>query len=76
MEKQDFITMLDVCLNPDVVKYFEAKNGTQKFLQFEKEIDNKIYVVKEIRTITSINKNKINRLMFHTMYKIKATNKN
>jgi hypothetical protein len=68
--------MLEVCLNPDKIKYSEAKNGTQKFLQFENKIENKIYVVKEIRTVTSIKKNKINRLMFHTMYKIKATNKN
>lgn len=74
--KEDFVTMIDVCLYPDNIKFSDNAKNNQRYLQFEKEIENKIFIVKEVRTVTSTKKNKINRLMFHTMYKIKATNKN
>jgi phage-Barnase-EndoU-ColicinE5/D-RelE like nuclease3 len=68
--------MVEVCLNPDDVKFIGNSKHTQKpLLQFEKRIENKIFVVKEVRIVTSTKKKK-NRLVFHTMYKIKATNKN
>ena len=50
----------------------EASHTKKPLLQFVKQIDDKIYVVKELRSITSKKKNKLNRLVFHTMYKIKA----
>jgi phage-Barnase-EndoU-ColicinE5/D-RelE like nuclease3 len=75
VEKEDFITMIEVCLNPDEVKHIGISKHTQKpLLQFEKKIENKIFVVKEVRIVTSTKKKKLNRLVFHTMYKIKATN--
>jgi phage-Barnase-EndoU-ColicinE5/D-RelE like nuclease3 len=75
VEKEDFITMLEVCMNPDEIKYIGNSKHTQKpLIQFEKKIQNKIFVVKEVRVVTSKKKNKLNRLVFHTMYKIKAIN--
>jgi phage-Barnase-EndoU-ColicinE5/D-RelE like nuclease3 len=75
VEKEDFITMIDVCLNADLIKNIGLSNHSKNpILQFEKKINNRIFVVKEVRLITSKKKNKINRLVFHTMYKIKATN--
>ena len=73
IEKQDFIKMLEVFLCPDEIKMIGESSHTKKpLLQFIKQIDDKIYVVKELRSITSKKKNKLNRLVFHTMYKIKA----
>lgn len=75
VEKEDFLKMIEVCLNPDEVKLIGNTKHTQKqLLQFEKIIDNKLFVIKEVRIVTSKKKNKLNRLVFHTMYKIKATN--
>ncbi len=75
VEKEDFITMIDVCLNADSIKNIGVSNHSKNpILQFEKRIDDRIFVVKEVRLISSKKKNKINRLVFHTMYKIKATN--
>jgi phage-Barnase-EndoU-ColicinE5/D-RelE like nuclease3 len=75
IEKTDFITMIDVFLNPDAIKYLGKTRHSQKdMIQFEKKIDDKIFVVKEVRMVTSSKKKKLNRLVFHTMYKIKATN--
>ncbi len=75
VEKEDFITMIEVCLYPDEIKFVGNSKHTQKpLLQFEKKIENKIFVVKEVRIVTSKKKNKLNRLVFHTMYKIKAIN--
>ena len=75
VEKEDFITMIEVCLYPDEIKFIGNTKHTQKpMLQFEKKIENKIFVVKEIRVVTSAKKNKLSRLIFHTMYKIKASN--
>jgi phage-Barnase-EndoU-ColicinE5/D-RelE like nuclease3 len=67
VDKEDFITMLEVFLYPDEIKIIDE---TKKVLiQFIKRINDKMYVVKEIRTITSQKKKKISRLVFHTMYK-------
>ncbi len=67
--------MIDVCLNADSIKNIGVSNHSKNpILQFEKRINDRIFVVKEVRFITSKKKNKINRLVFHTMYKIKATN--
>ena len=67
--------MIEVCLYPDEIKFVGNSKHTQKpLLQFEKKIENKIFVVKEVRIVTSKKKNKLNRLVFHTMYKIKAIN--
>ena len=72
--KEDFLTMLDVLLYPDEILSVGNTNKSQKpSLQFIKTISDKIFVVKEIRTITSQKKGKISRLVFHTMYKIRAT---
>jgi hypothetical protein len=75
VEKDDFLKMIEVCLNPDTVKCIGNTKHTKKpLLQFEKIIENKLFVIKEVRIVTSTKKNKVNRLVFHTMYKIKATN--
>jgi hypothetical protein len=72
VDKTDFITMLDVFLYPDVIKIVgETKKTHRTLIQFIKRINEQIYVVKEIRTITSQKKKKISRLVFHTMYKKK-----
>lgn len=68
--------MLEVFLHPDEILSVGKTNYSQKpVLQFVRQIGDKIYVVKEVRTITSQKKNKLSRLVFHTMYKIKATNR-
>ena len=75
VEKEDFITMIEVCLNADTIKNIGvSKHSQNPILQFEKRINDRVFVVKEVRLITSKKKNKLNRLVFHTMYKIKATN--
>ncbi len=75
VEKEDFVTMIEVCLNPDSIKNIGlSKHSQNPIIQFEKKINDRIFVVKEVRLITSKKKNKLNRLVFHTMYKIKATN--
>jgi phage-Barnase-EndoU-ColicinE5/D-RelE like nuclease3 len=67
VDKDDFITMLEVFLYPDEIKIVDE---TKKVLiQFIKRINDKMYIVKENRTITSQKKKKISRLVFHTMYK-------
>lgn len=77
IEKEDFFKMLDVFLYPEEIVLVGKTSHTQKpILQFVRQIEDKVYVVKEVRTITSKKKNKLSRLVFHTMYKIKATNRN
>jgi phage-Barnase-EndoU-ColicinE5/D-RelE like nuclease3 len=72
--KEDFLTMLEVFLYPDEILSIGKTNKSQKpTLQFIKTIRDKIFVVKEVRTITSAKKHKVSRLIFHTMYKIRAT---
>lgn len=76
IEKEDFFKMLEVFLSPDEIVLVGKTSHTQKpILQFIRQIEDKVYVVKEVRTITSKKKNKLSRLVFHTMYKIKATNR-
>jgi hypothetical protein len=71
--KEDFITMLQVFLHPDEIQASGKTNKSQKpSIQFISKVEDKIYVVKEVRTITSLKKNKLSRLVFQTMYKIKA----
>ena len=71
--KEDFITMLQVFLYPDEIQASGKSNSSQKpTIQFIRKIEDKIYVVKEVRTITSLKKNKLSRLVFQTMFKIKA----
>jgi hypothetical protein len=73
IEKDDFLRILDVCLNPDEIKIVGETNKTKRVLiQFIRKINNRIYVVKEVRTVTSQKKRKVSRLVFHTMYKTKA----
>jgi hypothetical protein len=68
--------MLEVFLYPEEIVLIRNTSHTQKpILQFVRQIEDKIYVLKEIRTITSKKKNKLSRLVFHTMYKIKASNR-
>lgn len=74
IEKEDYIKMLEVFLEPDEISIIGFTKHTKlPLLQFVKKIEDKIYVIKEVRTITSKKKSKISRLVFHTMYKIKAT---
>lgn len=76
VEKEDFIRFLDIFLDPDEVKLIGATKRTGlSLIQFEKTIDNQTIVVKEVRTVTSMKKKKVSRLVFHTMYKIKKSNK-
>lgn len=71
--KEDFITMLQVFLNPDEIHASGNTNRSQKpSIQFVRKVNDKIYVVKEVRTITSLKKNKVSRLVFQTMFKTKA----
>lgn len=70
--KEDFVKMLDVFLFPDEIRSTGNTSKSQMpSLQFVKKIEDKIFVVKEVRTITSQKKKKLSRLVFHTMYKIK-----
>ena len=70
IEKEDFITMLEVFLQPDEIQTVGTSRQTRlPMLQFVKTIDNQVFVVKEVRTVTSKKKNKVSRLVFHTMYK-------
>lgn len=75
IEKSDFFDLIDVILYPDTIKSIGQTTRTNlPLLQFEKTIQSKKIVVKEIRTITSKKKKKISRLVFHTMYKFKKPN--
>jgi len=74
IQREDFIKWVEVFLNPDDVQLIgNTKHTRTPVLQFSKHVEDKMYVLKEVRTVTSNKKNKISRLMLHTMYKIKAT---
>ena len=76
IEKEDFLKFINVVLQPDRIVLLEnTKRSNLPQIQFEKEIFNKIVIVKEIRTVTSTKKNKVSRLVFHTMYKKAKSNK-
>jgi hypothetical protein len=75
IEKEDFIKWIAVVLQPDNIVLLEnTKRTNLPQIQFEKVIDNKKIVVKEIRTVTSTKKKKVSRLVFQTMYKFKKPN--
>ncbi|PDS26734.1 PBECR3 domain-containing polyvalent protein [Flavobacterium branchiophilum] len=75
IEKEDFIKCIEVILHPDTVFLINnTKRTNLPQIQFEKVIENKKIVVKEIRTVTSTKKKKVNRLVFQTMYKFKKPN--
>jgi phage-Barnase-EndoU-ColicinE5/D-RelE like nuclease3 len=76
VEKEDFVRFLDVFLEPDVLKLAgETKRTHLPLLQFEKIIQHRKIVVKEVRTVTSTKKKKVSRIVFHTLYKIKKSDK-
>ena len=75
IERDDFIKWLEVVLYPDEVKHLGyTKRTNLPLLQFEKIIENRKIVVKEVRTVQSSKKQKVSRLVFHTMYKFKKPN--
>ncbi len=75
IEKVDFIKWIEVVLHPDkIILLDNTKRSNLPQIQFEKVIENKKIVVKEIRTVTSTKKKKVNRLVFQTMYKFKKPN--
>jgi phage-Barnase-EndoU-ColicinE5/D-RelE like nuclease3 len=74
LEKEDFVRFLEVFLDPDEITAVGVTRRTNlPLIQFVKTIDNKKFVIKEIRTISSLRKKKVSRVVFHTMYKMKAT---
>jgi hypothetical protein len=74
LEKEDFVRFLEVFLDPDEISLVGVTKRTNlPLIQFVKTIDNKKFVIKEIRTISSLRKKKVSRVVFHTMYKMKAT---
>jgi hypothetical protein len=74
LEKEDFVRFLEVFLDPDeITSVGVTKRTNLPLIQFVKTIDNKKFVIKEIRTISSLRKMKLSRVVFHTMYKMKAT---
>ena len=61
-------------LDPDEVKLARLTKRTNlPLIQFMKIIEDKKIVIKEVRTIISTRKKKESRIVFHTMYKMKAT---
>ncbi len=74
VEKGDFVKLLDVFLQPDEIKLAgETKRTNLPLIQFVKVMEEKKFVIKEVRTISSVKKKKVSRIVFHTMYKTKAT---
>ena len=74
VEKEDFVKMIDVFLQPDEIKIIGVtKHNNLPILQFVRKIEDRVFVVKEVRTSTSLKKNKLSRLVFQSMYKIRAT---
>ena len=64
---------IEVFLNPDAIELVGTTKQTKlPLIQFVKTIENKVFVLKEVRTVTSIRKQKVSRLVFYTMYKLKA----
>jgi len=65
---------LDVFLEPDeIVLSGVTKRTNLPLLQFIKILEDKKFVLKEVRTITSTKKQKVSRLVLHTMYKTKVS---
>ncbi len=73
IEKEDFVKFIEVLLNPDeIMAVGVTKRTNLPLIQFVKILEDKKFVVKEVRTITSLKKQKLSRIVFHTMYKTKA----
>ena len=61
-EREEYLCRgFNVCLDRNA--------GYGYLAEFEKIIENKLFVIKEVRIVTCTKKNKVNRLVFHTMYK-------
>ena len=74
VDKEDFVRFIEVFLNPDAMELVGTTKQTKlPLIQFVKTIENSVFVLKEVRTVTSVRKQKVSRLVFHTMYKLKAT---
>lgn len=72
--KEDFVKFLDVFLEPDEISLSgKTKRTNLPLLQFMKVLDDKKFVLKEVRTIISTKKKKVSRLVLHTMYKTKVS---
>ena len=69
VQKHHFIEILEVILNPDNVRY-DVRNKRASLI-FEKEKDDKYFVVKEIRQVQKSRKK--NRLVLQTFYIKKKT---
>ena len=77
LEKEDFILFFDTILTSENITFVgKTKKTSLTLLQFERLLDSKIIIILEVRTIQSKKKNKVNRLVFHTMYKKIKSNKN
>jgi acyl carrier protein phosphodiesterase len=50
----------------------KTKRTNLPLLQFVKVLEDKIFIIKEVRTIFSNKKQKVSRLVLHTMYKKKV----
>jgi predicted transcriptional regulator len=74
IEKEDFVKYIDVFLNPDEIHLSgRTKHTNLPLLQFIKVLEDKKFVIKEVRTVVSAKKQKVSRLVFHTMYKTKVS---
>ncbi len=77
LEKEDFVLFFERIITSDNISFVgKTKKTSLTLLQFEKMLDTKIIIILEVRTIQSKKKNKVNRLVFHTMYKKIKSNKN
>ena len=73
VEKEDFVRFVEVLLTPDEIRAVGfTKRTNLPLIQFMKVVGDKKFVVKEVRTVTSVKKMKVSRLVFHTMYKMKT----
>lgn len=74
VEKEDFAKAPDVFLQPDEIKIAGATKRTNlPLIQFTKIMEDKKFVIKQVRTISSNKKRKVSRIVLHTRYKVKAT---
>ena len=69
VQKEHFVEILDVILNPDNVRYNVGSHNRESLI-FEKEKEGKFFVVKEIRKV--LKSKKKNRIVLQTFY-IKKT---
>jgi hypothetical protein len=69
VQKHHFFELLEVILNPDSVRY-DVRNNRSSLI-FEKEKEDKYFIVKEIRQVQKLKKK--NRLVLQTFYIRKKT---